>query len=343
MGPYLFDPKADSLLPDAELREKKDRYAKFDASLELPWIVNHVFSQSIKSFEALGSGTNAFDHIVFRVLLIDGRSIICRLNTDSIPAHHFLTESALYIAWKKEGIPSPEVYATSLRAEKPYDYMVLQDLGTHDLEHYSIEHGSENARYSFAAGEFLATLHTCHAKGFGALTLLESNLSGAYSSWEQSLYAQLPETLEYLQHSNLVAQDVGTEILETLRRHSDMFDLSDGVILHGDYHDANILIDAPAARVVAAIDLTQAKVGDPVFDIAFYSTYVVQEKLDAFIKGYVSVAGPIPNLEKKMALYRLRIYLSKAKLRSRFGYTERVPAAITGIKNSLVQLNAIHD
>lgn len=338
-GEPVFDPKADSPLSDETLKGKKERYARFDSDTALARVIRDVFDTEIKSVQSLSTGSNAFDHLVYRVQITDGRSVICRINTDPTISEYFLVEAALYNAWRTAGIPSPEVFAVQLRTDSEgFDYMILESVGTTDLERLLKEDSARTASCAVRAAEFLAHIHSVSLPGFGMLTLKDTQLTGSHSSWSEAVLVRLNETLEYLVEHSLLTKDQVEAIQAAFVRHNDLLELSQGVSLHGDYHNANILFDEIKGTIPAAIDLSQAKVGDPVFDLAFYSTYVTPEVFTIFLTAYQSKAGVQVDLEKKLALYRLRIYASKAKLRKRFGYEERIPAAIEGMVQALQEL-----
>ena len=335
----LFDPKADSPLSDEALQKKQDRYAHFDAATVLPRIARESFGAAIVQVDPLGTGANAFDHLVFRLHTDDGRRVVCRINTDTLVAKYFPVETALYNAWRAVGIPSPAVYAVSLRkTPNDIDYMLLESVGATDLEKYIKVHPEEEMELARAAGAFLARLHSLPVQGFGILGFHHDSLTGQQSSWPQALLIRLDETIAYLLDHNIISRSDAEASRAMFTRHEGLLALAQATALHGDYHDANILLDETSKEVVAAIDLSQAKAGDPLYDIAFYGTYVTAEKFNSFCSGYFAKSVTPPELELKVALYQLRIYLSKAKLRKRFGYTDRIPAAIHGVERSLATL-----
>ena len=336
----LFDPKADSPLSDEALREKRDRYAHFNAETVLPRIVWDTLAATVCGVESLGTGANAFDHLVFRVQTNDGRRVVCRINADPLVATHFPIETALYHAWRSAGIPSPEVYSVVLRKEPgDIDYMLLECVGATDLEKHTKAHPENVYILAHAAGAFLARLHTIPVPGFGMLEYNHGALRGKQPSWREAVLLRLEETLSYLLQHKIISTDKAETITGLFKRHAKHLEFANGVALHGDYHDANILLNENATTVVAAIDLSQAKAGDPLYDIAFYGTYATAEKFKSFCNGYFANTTLPPEVNVKVALYQLRIYLSKAKLRKRFGYDDRIQSAINGINTCITTLS----
>ncbi|MEK7095339.1 MAG: aminoglycoside phosphotransferase family protein [Patescibacteria group bacterium] len=335
----IFDPKADSPLSDKALRSKKNRYTHFDARTIVARIATKSLGAAITRVEPLGVGKNAFDHLVFRAYTDKGLKVVFRLNTDSLIAEHFMVEAMLYDTWHRAGIPSPEVYDVTLRNKKDDpDYILLEHVGTHDVEEYLRHYPQDSTAYALSSGAFLRHLHTVPIEGFGILKLKEKVLCGSQNTWKEAIHARLEENLKYLVKHHLLTSKQEKEIKSAFNKNEDLLVLSKGVTLHGDYHNANIMVDEVSNKVIAAIDLSQAKSGDPLYDIAFYGTYVSKDIFNVFCEGYFGHSKKPSNLEKKLALYQLRIYLSKAKLRKRFGYEERIGVAIQGIVESLKKL-----
>lgn len=335
----IFDPKSDSPLSDEALRSKRDRYAHFEAKNVVARIAKKSLKAGISRVEPLGMGANAFDHLVFRAHTDKGLKVVFRLNTDSLIAEEFLTEAMLYDTWHKAGIPSPEVYDVTLRnGSDDFDYILLEHVGTHDVEEYLRHYPHNRSRYAYESGKFLKRLHTVPLEGFGMLVIRDGVLKGVQKTWREALHTRLEETLKYLVYHNLLTSKQEKEIRRAFVENEELLVLENGVTLHGDYHNANIMIDEVSGKVVSAIDISQAKAGDPIYDIAFYGTYVSPEIFGSFCEGYFDHGHPSKNFERKLALYQLRIYLSKAKLRKRFGYEERIGQAIEGILQSLKKL-----
>lgn len=335
----VFDPKADSPLSDEALRGKKDRYAQFDARNIISRIAKKSLSADIIRIEPLGVGANAFDHLVFRVYTDKGLRVVFRLNTDELVAEDFLVEKSLYDMWHKHGVPSPEVYDISLRSKKSDpDHILMEHVGTNDLEKHLVQYPKDAASYAYHSGAFLKRIHDVPIKGFGMLAMKNGELQGSQNTWKEAIRVRMEETLSYLVKHGLLTSKQEKDIKSAFARHEDLLAMDQGVTLHGDYHNANIMIDDTNGKVVAAIDLSQAKAGDPLYDIAFYGTYVSPEIFSIFCDGYFDRSSKPRNFKEKIALYQLRIYMSKAKLRKRFGYDDRIGLAIEGIIHSLKQL-----
>src|SRR3989344_2215927 len=344
----IFDPKAYSSLSDSELKNKQDRYREFNADQEINKITQRVFGTDPTHFAVAGNTANAFDHVVFEVrVTVDGqeRSLVYRIAASTDPALDLELEKMLHALWGENGIPSPRIYAAEPRGEDfPYGFMVMDKVGTGSLEARLAEQPSEGNHYAREAGKFLSTLHKIKLPRFGSLSLRQAQngtLTGVAHSWGEALRVRLDETTEYLVTHGIIDNETVVAVYDAFDRGEHLLDLAQGMLLHGDYHDANILIDEETRSIAGAIDLSQPKIGDPLFDVAFYATYYPQEKVNHFLEGYFLDTARPDDMARKISLYQLRIYMSKAKLRKRFGYEDRIPAAVVGIQRSLKFLTTI--
>ena len=328
----VFDPKADSLLSDKELAGLKARYTSFNAGEEIPNIVRETFGTPPLSWRPLEESANAFDHLVYAVDIEQGGMrlpLVVRINAARMPDEMFKVETEIYNLLTAQDIPAPIVHAARLRAgSRTYDYMVMERIGSTSLESLLAKDGSLDQEYACKAGAYLKQIHTIPLQGFG---MIEAGLRGVHATWTEALRIRLPETLAYLVEQQLLSEAASSTIERIFMQEEPM--LAGGVLLHGDFHPANIIIDESDRKIAGAIDLSQAKVGDPLFDIAFYATYASEERLAAFLEGYDRAFTDEDR--RRLARYSLRIYLSKAKLRKRFGYEERIPAALEGIERAL--------
>lgn len=338
----IFDPKADSFLEDQELRRKKDRYLHFQAKHEIVKITEHVFHTAPFSFQELRGSVNAIDHLVYDVnVVVDGipKKMVYRINTGPLEPS-LLIEAQLYRMFGAHNLPAPKVYATLLRNTNfSYDFAVLEYIGSGSLEKLKNELSREQeVDFTSQAGSWLARAHQIKLPGFGnfspAATLADT-LRGVHKTWEQSVMVQYEETLYFLRQHRILSAIMEREIRYFLSQHQFLLKITNGAFLHGDYHDANILIDLTARNIAGAVDLSQSKIGDPAFDLAFYSTYYPPRKPRALLDGYFAIAPHIPCLQERLAWYQIRIMLSKLKLRKRFGYEERIQAGVSVLRAAL--------
>lgn len=337
--PALFDPKADSLLADEYLHGLKARYETVD----IEELAQHALKETLGvvpvSIRSLGGGGNAMDHVLVLAEAFykgEQREFVVRANTSPFPEPRLILEAALYVLWQSKGITVPRVYGVGLRTQThAYDYMVMDKVGDIDLETYRKD-CHDPVALARSAGAFLATLHTVPLPGFGPFSprYTEGHLVGEHRSWEEVIRTGVPDTLGYLERVKIINAGTAQRVRAVFEEHASLLTLSEGVLLHGDFHPANILVHADTGAIAGAVDLSQAKVGDPLFDIAFYGTYD-RETYSEFVSGYQDSHPLLEDSKERLALYSLRILMSKAKLRQRFGFKDRIPAAIAGMEDAL--------
>lgn len=337
--PALFDPKADSPLTDEHLHALKARYEAVDIKAVAQHALKETLGVVPVSIRSLGGGGNAMDHVlVLAEALYKGeqREFVVRANTSPFSEPRLVLEAALYALWKSKGVTVPRVYGVGLRTQThTYDYMVMDKVGDLDLETYRKD-CHDPVALARSAGAFLATLHTVPLSGFGPLSsqYVKGHFVGEYRSWEEAIRIGVPDTLSYLARAEIINEGMIQRIRAVFEEHASLLALPEGVLLHGDYHPANILVHADTGAIAGAVDLSQAKVGDPLFDVAFYGTYD-RETYSEFVSRYQD-SHPLPeHSTERLALYSLRILMSKAKLRQRFGFKDRIPAAIVGMEDAL--------
>ncbi len=336
----LFDPKADSLLLDQELLERKDRYRQLSIEDMAKDSVLEVFKMYPKIIQSLEGGTNAMDHIVVVATVEDGtevRKVVVRLNTGSEPEEQLLVEERLYALWRNVGVRVPQIYGTHIRStSEKFDYMVMEHIGDGTLE--SVDSEKRSSAIS-EAGAYLAGLHGLSVPKFGPLVCSSSTatLEGQHESWRVAIEDGIPDTLSYLMNKELLSTAQVSRIEAVFSKHVALLDIEGAVVLHGDYHLGNILMHKASNTIAGAIDLSQTKSGDRVFDLAFFSTYE-EQGVTELMQGYREHAVLPDDLDVRMNLYRLRILMSKAKLRNRFGYFERIPQALRGIEDAVRNL-----
>ena len=103
---------------------------------------------------------------------------------------------------------------------------------------------------------------------------------------------------------------------------------SPAALCHGDLGRPNVL--TRAGEVAALLDWEDALVGDPLFDLAGWGTFVGHDERRAVLLAGYAERAPLPaDADLRYRLYYLRIMLAKTVHRRRVGWaaTDRIPAA----------------
>ncbi len=129
------------------------------------------------------------------------------------------------------------------------------------------------------AGRYLRAIHEIARIGFGWPE--GSEIEGSHGTWADHVAAELEWSIEVLRY--VVDVDVVRRTFE--RRHEEIDAVAVGRFLHGDLSAANILVDPSIGVITSVIDWADAMVGDPVWDIAIFTSWM-PDVTDALLAGY---------------------------------------------------------
>lgn len=333
----VFYPKTETELPDKELIGLRRRYDRFDKDAELRRICKFIFNQEPISYKKIVAW--GLDHLLYDVRLPD-RRIVIRINNTSVGDHYFEVEHLVYQTLIKKKIQSCKVHAVEKRGRHfPYDFIILDRLLVGDLEAL-LEKGYYSKKQEVGlvvkSGALLRKIHRIPTKNYGFFdpgAADKGKFVGIKHSWEDYLFTALKENVGSMVKLGYISSKKARDISKAMAGYKNFLQDVKPVLLHGDYCDHNIIVSGE--RITGVIDWTDCMSGDYLHDIAFWASFYPKERLDIFLKGYFA-NKPFPkNFYRKLNLYLLRINLSKAVLRYKYGIAERVPLAIEKIEESL--------
>lgn len=335
-----FYPKTDLEIPPAALAAARSRL-----ETEMPKLVRQcqtLFPGPVLHVEPL-AGAGTF-HLLFRIEFASAEPVYLRAGFvfRNRPNFEFLLEEQLHAKLRARGIPVPEVLRTDFsRREFPLDYQIIAEARGRPLNTL------ERAEDQFLPDEVLADVgrsmaqwHRIEASGAGLLdpAALSESIEGVLPDWEEYLMLHLDEHVRTCMEAGAVSPAEGSEIIALFERHSARLSDSPRRLLHGDPGHHNVFVHEH--RVSAVIDWEDALAGDPIFDVAYWGTFVRDYLREPFLRGYREVE-PLPkDFELRYWLYYLRVALSKTVHRFLFGYPDRPgrPPASRRIQKALSQL-----
>ena len=335
----VFYPKTETPLSDSERLSLRDRYDKFNADIELDKICEYVFKRKPKKYHKIIAW--GLDHILYDVDLGDKR-VVVRINQTSVEDDYFEVEEYIYNKLIKLDIQNCSVYYVEKRGQNfPYDFIILDKLMIGDFEKLLQEgeyNSQEEAELVVKSGELLKKIHSIKTSRFGFFdrSLLSQGLVGTKDTWEDHYLTAFEQNVETLIELGYINKEKADQIRSSMDQNKGLIACNNPVLLHGDYCDHNITSDMTS--ITGAIDWTDAISGDPLHDIAFWSSFYPKERLEIFLTGYYGTDKRPNNFWDKLNLYLLRINVSKAVLRHKYGIPERVPLAIKKIDESLQYL-----
>lgn len=291
-----------------------------------------------------GAGTfNALFRVVARE-----EAYVCRVNllSDSGSAFEFLIDGWAGELLRRKSVPSARVLFVDLSREScPFDYELSVEAAGRTLKSFEdAETQATPPHLLEELGRLAAVFHGVETEGFGLFDVGPvadgAPARGLLKTWREYVLLNLDEHVE-------ACLEIGALGREEAARISLAFDASAGLLegapsrlLHGDLGAHNVLADGE--RVTAVIDWEDALAGDPVFDIAYWGTFVRDPMREHFLEGYAR-AGALPHdFERRYWLYYLRVALSKTVHRHLFGYADRRgrPPASQRIQKGLERFEA---
>lgn len=240
------------------------------------------------------------------------------------PAAELLVDRLASEAAAATGVPVAHVRHVDLsRARVPFDLEILDAAPGRPGAP-----GPEGDAARRALGEALAMLHDVPGAGWGPLDPVGPAPRGLRDSWRDFVLARFEEHLCACVATSALAGDEAETLRALVRDAEPLLATARPVLCHGDLATPNVLVDE-GGRVTALLDWEDALVGDPLFDVAGWGTFVGHhERRTAVLDGYATRA-PLPaDAELRYWLYYVRIMLAKTVHRRRFGYarTDRIPA-----------------
>lgn len=339
-----FYPKTDLEIPLAALASARSR-----RDAEIPELLGKCAALfppgQVRRIEPL-TAAGTF-HLLFRIELASGESAYLRAGFvfRDRPNFEFLIEERLHAMLRARGITVPEVLRTDLsRREFPLDYQIIREARGRPLNTLERPEDQFLPEALLAdLGRSMARSHGIEASGAGLLdpAALSARVAGVLPQWSDYLLLHLHEHVRTCGKSGAVSAAEAEEITSLFRRHSAQLNDSPCRLLHGDPGHHNLFADE--GRISAIIDWEDALAGDPVFDVAYWGTFVRDYLREPVLRGYQEVA-PLPkDFELRYWLYYLRVAVSKTVHRQLFGYSDRPgrPPASQRIQKALRHLAAL--
>jgi aminoglycoside phosphotransferase (APT) family kinase protein len=323
----FFYLKTDLDLPDARLRGLRGE-AGHQLQTRLPEI-SALISRLGMDGTALPLIAGTF-HLIYRIVPREGPRMILRTPVPDLfesdrglaaerkvrkwltPAHlEHLVPETIDLGFAGDGAP----FDYAIMAEAPGQ--VLRDLGDQLLD--------ERPEYLTDIGRVLRAIHGIDATGAGLLDLEDSSgeaPTGLHPAWPDYLGLNLDKHIGFCRGLGLIDDEMARRIVSLFETMTPALGGRPSRLLHGDPGIHNVCVDAGSRAVTSILDWEDAMAGDPLFDVAMFSTFQPPRRMPAFFEGYGMMA-PTDAERRLLALYFLRIALAKSVHRARFGIADR--------------------
>jgi aminoglycoside phosphotransferase (APT) family kinase protein len=204
----------------------------------------------------------------------------------------------------------------------PFDYAILEQAPGRVLRDLGDQVLDEQPEYLGSIGRVLRAIHAVAATGAGLLDLenVSSELpTGLHSAWADYVFLNLDKHIESCCQFGLIDKKMARKIARLFETMAQAIANRPSCLLHGDPGTHNVCVENNA--ITRLLDWEDALVGDPLFDVAMVSTFQPPRRVQSFLEGY-ELANPSDDEQRLLALYFLRIALSKSVHRARFGIAD---------------------
>lgn len=254
---------------------------------------------------------------IVRKVRINGKPFVVRMHPRGIKNGYYYVEKAVQLFVKNHGVPTPQILEIhEARDESDMDFALVTKEKGEAMDVFLKKHKENESALLFCAGLYLAKIHEICVTGFGAFSNTEAKKSGSlvglHKTYKEFIHTGLVENLERLVHFEII-NHIQADKMQKIFDDNNFEPQDVPRLIHNDIADWNLLTDGKS--ITSILDWDECHGGDPVADLACWSTFFDIERLNGFMKGYTSVASLPNDYEKRFHFYRLRYTISKMALR----------------------------
>lgn len=259
-------------------------------------------------------------------ILESGKEVIIRCHPKGVRNGYFYAESLASNIALENGLPAYKTYCIhELGSEDDISYQVIEKLNGDTVQFYLKKTPEKEEQLVIEMGKTMALLHKIKVIGFGPFDNEQAKngkLVGKHKLLKDSINAGLEENLERLVKYNILTREVANK-MKTLFDDNELLNLDMSVLIHNDFADWNLLTDGNT--ITGVIDWDECVAGNPIQEIACWSTFFDPERITPFLKGYFSETPIYDNFDELFQLMRLRYTISKMALRIKRYTYEQTP------------------
>ena len=259
-------------------------------------------------------------------VLESGKEVIIRCHPKGVKNGYFYVESLASQIALENGLPSYKTYCIhELENENDISYQVIEKLSGDTVQFCLKEHPEKEERLVMEMGKTMAKLHKIKINGFGPFDNEQAKngkLVGKHESLKDAINAGLEENLERLVKYNILSKDMADK-MKALFDDNELLNSDVSVLIHNDFADWNLLSDGNS--ITGIIDWDECVAGNPIEEIACWSTFFEPERIKPFLKGYFSDIPIYDHFDEMFQLMRLRYTISKMALRIKRYTYEQTP------------------
>lgn len=251
-------------------------------------------------------------------VLESGKEVIIRCHPKGVKNGYFYVESLASQIALKNNLPAYKTYCIhELENESDISYQVIEKLDGDTVQFFLKEHPEKEEQLVVEMGKTMAKLHKIKVSGFGPFLneqAKKGRLVGLHHSLSKAINAGLEENLERLVTYNILSKEMADK-MQKLFENNELLQSNDSVLIHNDFADWNLLTDGNT--ITGIIDWDECVAGNPIEEIACWSTFFEPERIKPFLKGYFSEIPVYDNFDEMFQFMRLRYTISKMALRTK--------------------------
>jgi len=251
-------------------------------------------------------------------ILESGKEVIIRCFPRGVKNGYFHVEKLAADLVREHNLPSYRTYAVhDMKDKDDLAFHAIEKMPGVALQRHLEAYPKDEKSLVFEIGSMLARLNKIEVHGFGPFNNEKAKtgeLKGVHNSLESAMNAALDFNLGVLVAEELINTTQANSI-KALFQDNKLLKKDKAYLIHNDFADWNVLVDGK--KITAILDFDECVGGDPIQDIACWSTFFDPARLELFLDGYWSNADKPTNYLEKFELFRLRYIISKMTLRIR--------------------------
>lgn len=218
----------------------------------------------------------------------------------------------------QHGLPSYTTYCIhDLENSNDIAFQVIEKCQGIAIKKWIESNPKDVDKIMIEAGSTLAKLHKIEVEGFGPFDNEEAKkgrLVGIHDSFAKSVRAGIESSLATLVDFKIITPDQSKILNELYKENSPLLKCEKGVLIHKDFVDWNLLTDG--IKITGILDWDECASGDPVADIASWSSMTPSSRVDKFLEGYFQNKSKPELFDEKLQLLILRCTIDNMALRS---------------------------
>lgn len=253
---------------------------------------------------------------IVRKVKIDGKEYVARMHPQGVKNGYFYVEKLVLDLARQHNLPTPEIIEIHETSdENDMDFIIMSVSPGITMDVFLSRDKSQEKSLLIDCGMKMAQIHKISVEGFGPFNNNQAKhgkLIGLHANYHDFIHVGLDENLDRLIRFGILSASQAKQ-MKTIFTEINFEPINGPRLVHNDFADWNLLTDGK--EIAAILDWDECHAGDPIADLACWSTFFTMHRYESFLKGY-STIGKLPDdYEKRFHFYRLRYTISKMALR----------------------------